>query len=82
MLNNIENENWKTLYDKNGEPYHVDFDDAKDDEIKTKKTTIKRKNGKEEEIEYLDNPPKGWKKNEGATTAPLGYNWYTMVNQS
>lgn len=77
MLNNIENENWKTLYDKNGEPYHVDFDDAKDDEIKTKKTTIKRKNGKEEEIEYLDNPPKGWKKNEGATTAPLGYNWYT-----
>lgn len=77
MLNNVENENWKTLYDKNGEPYHVDLDDADKTEYKVKKTTVKRKDGKEREIEYLDKPPKGWKKNEGATTAPLGYDWYT-----
>lgn len=77
MLNNIENENWETLYDKNGEPYHVDLDDDDKTEYKVKKTTVKLKDGKEKEIEYLDKPPKGWKKNEGATTAPLGYDWYT-----
>ena len=44
MLNNVENENWKTLYDKNGEPYHVDLDDS-DNENKVKKTTVKTKDG-------------------------------------
>ena len=39
--------------------------------------TVKTKAGKEKVIEYVDEVPKGWVKNDGATTAPLGYKWYT-----
>ena len=39
--------------------------------------TVKTKAGKEKVIEYVNEVPKGWVKNDGATTAPLGYKWYT-----
>ncbi len=27
-------------------------------------------------MKKLNNPPKGWIKTRGATTAPIGYEWY------
>lgn len=48
----------------------------KEGELKTKKFTQKMKSGKEKEYEYVDEVPKGFKKLEGAMTAPLGYTWY------
>lgn len=41
--NEVDNENWKTLYDKNGEPYHVDFDST-DDKNGSKEKKYKYKN--------------------------------------
>lgn len=89
---NVENDKWVTKYDKEGEPYHVNIDDTDDKEEKKsdtkdkqsnskgdldiKKTTVKMKSGKEKEIEYVDSVPEGYKKLEGAMTAPLGYTWY------
>ncbi len=49
--------------------------DSKGD-LDIKKTTVKMKSGKEKEIEYVDSVPEGYKKLEGAMTAPLGYTWY------
>ena len=49
--------------------------DSKGD-LDIKKTTVKMKSGKEKEIEYVDKVPAGYKKLEGAMTAPLGYTWY------
>ena len=45
-------------------------------DLDIKKTTVKMKSGKEKEIEYVDKVPAGYKKLEGAMTAPLGYTWY------
>lgn len=45
-------------------------------DLDIKKTTVKMKSGKEKEIEYVDSVPEGYKKLEGAMTAPLGYTWY------
>ena len=49
--------------------------DSKGD-LDIKKTTVKMKSGKTKEIEYVDSVPEGYKKLEGAMTAPLGYTWY------
>lgn len=32
---------------------------------------------KERDVKILDEKPEGWIKNEGATTAPSGYSWYS-----
>lgn len=85
--NSVDNE-WVTLKDKEGEPYHVNIDEKEDkekeskqadkpEELKIKKTTVKMKSGKEKEIEFVEEVPKGYKVLEGAMTAPLGYTWYT-----
>lgn len=53
-----------------------DKKEDKKEEPKIKKTTVKMKSGKEKEIEYVDSVPEGFKKLEGAMTAPLGFTWY------
>lgn len=42
-----------------------------------KKATVTLKNGSTKDIEYFDEVPNGWKELKGATTAPVGYTWYT-----
>ena len=32
---------------------------------------------KSKNVKILEEKPEGWIKNEGATTAPSGYNWYS-----
>lgn len=41
-----------------------------------KQAVVTNKNGEKRNIEYLDNAPDGWVKDEYATTAPKGYSWY------
>lgn len=41
-----------------------------------KQAVVTNKNGEKRNIEYLDNAPDGWVKDEYATTAPNGYSWY------
>ena len=74
------------MKDKEGEPYHVKLDDEEtnkktdkpeEQKLKTKKTTVKTKSGKEKEIEFVEEVPKGYTKLEGAMTAPSGYTWYS-----
>ena len=47
------------------------------DKLDIKKTTVTTKAGKKREIEYVESVPDGFKELKGATTAPLGYTWYT-----
>lgn len=46
-------------------------------QLKTKKGTYYDKAGNKHEFEYFDEPPKGYKVNELATTAPKGFSWYS-----
>ena len=48
---------------------HVDIETPK-------QAVVTNKNGEKRNIEYLDNAPDGWVKDEYATTAPKGYSWY------
>ena len=52
-------------------------EDKKANKLDIKKTTVTTKAGKKREIEYVESVPKGYKKIEGAMTAPLGYTWYS-----
>ena len=52
-------------------------EDKKANKLDIKKTTVTTKAGKKREIEYVEIVPKGYKKIEGAMTAPLGYTWYS-----
>lgn len=86
------NKKYKEAFDKLESNRFVSFEDfakrenkqsdTKDKEsdskgnLDIKKTTVKMKSGKEKEIEYVDSVPEGYKKLEGAMTAPLGYTWY------
>lgn len=72
----IDDESHSTVL---GKAEIVDESDKQSDskgDLDIKKTTVKMKSGKEKEIEYVDNVPEGYKKLEGAMTAPLGYTWY------
>lgn len=46
-------------------------------ELQTKSGTYTMKNGISKNFEYVEEVPQGYKVLDGATTAPLGYTWYT-----
>ena len=71
-----QNQMFNTEQFKNGQQMLFDTSDMpKEPEVK--RTTVTMKSGKEKEIEYVEEVPEGYTKLEGASTAPLGYTWYT-----
>lgn len=63
----------------NGGFYRVKSQENEVDSIENldiKKHTYTMKSGKPKEVDYVDTPPKGWVKDDMATTAPQGFVWY------
>ena len=63
----------------NGGFYRVKSQENTVDSIENldiKKHTYTMKSGKSKEVDYVDTPPKGWVKDDMATTAPQGFVWY------
>lgn len=71
-----QNQMFNTEQFKNGQQMLFDTSDMpKEPEVK--KSIYTMKSGKEKEFEYVEDVPEGYTKLEGASTAPLGYTWYT-----
>jgi len=71
-----QNQMFNTEQFKNGQQMLFDTSDMpKEQEVK--KSSYIMKSGKEKEFEYVEEIPEGYSKLEGASTAPLGYTWYT-----
>lgn len=78
---NTTNEAIENINKENGvkDPFEVAAEDTGVSESfpEVKKTTVTMKSGKEREIEYVEEVPEGYTEVKDATTAPLGYTWYT-----